>query len=246
MAFCPVPFPPFNSLGSVQVMPLPELSMENLERGILVATFAQGSFGLLRICLGDVFSGSYTLLLATLGYNSRKPGPASNWLRTYVLISFINGTMAYVDLAQNLLLHNFPVVGLLLPVSVNLMHMVQFLGPAVSYLGSYFGWQHVKLQRRAMIEAYQQQMSMLMTQLPWPPPPLPLQMAGNVPVGCAHASQLCQQAQIQGQSYPIRWTAKPGNDDEAGAQDDQPGHNQDVDCDSSRAKTESNITEDRS
>jgi len=247
MAFCPLPFPPFTSLDSVKVMPLPELSMENLERGILVATFAQGSLGLLRICLGDVFSGSYTLLLATLGYNSRKPGPASNWLRTYVLISFINGTMAWVDLAQNMLLHNFPVVGLLLPLSANLAHMVQVLGPAASFLGAYFGWQHVKLQRRAIIEAYQQQMSMLMAQPPWPPPPLPLQIAGNIPVSSPYAVQLSQQVQVQGQSYPVPWQTLNGqNTAVPGAQNDQPGQSQEVDRESSRSKTESNIAEDQS
>merc|ERR1712050_779621 len=100
--------------------------------GLLVATFVQGSLGLFRICLGDVFSGSYTLLLATLGYNSRHPGPASNWLKTYVLITFINGTMGGIDLVQQGLLQNFPVVMASLPLRVNLMHTVQLLVPGVS------------------------------------------------------------------------------------------------------------------
>ncbi|CAJ1351625.1 unnamed protein product [Effrenium voratum] len=152
--------------------PLPELSLQALQRGLLVATFFQGSLGLLRICLGDFFSGSYTLLLATLGYNSRHPGPASAWLKTYVLISFINGTMGHIDLVQNLLLHNFPSIQLSLPLSVNLMHTVQLLVPGVSYCGAYFGWQHLKTQRKLMVEAYQRELMTMLEHPPWPPPPL--------------------------------------------------------------------------
>merc|ERR1712217_366155 len=127
---------------------VPELTVRDLERGLLVATFVQGSLGLFRKCLGDVFSGSYTVLLATLGYNSRHPGPASNWLKTYVLITFINGTMGSIDVLQNILLHNFPIMLLSLPLSVNLMHMVQLLAPCVSFVGAYCGWQHIKMQRQ--------------------------------------------------------------------------------------------------
>merc|ERR1712050_611363 len=102
-------------------MRLENLSLQDLENGILVATFVQGSLGLFRICLGDVFSGSYTLLLATLGYNSRHPGPASNWLKTYVLITFINGTMGGIDLIQQTLLGNMPIVNfMMLPLRLNL------------------------------------------------------------------------------------------------------------------------------
>lgn len=175
MAFCP--FPLCGSFGSglecaPPLPPLPELSLQALQRGLLVATFLQGSLGLLRICLGDFFSGSYTLLLATLGYNSRHPGPSSAWLKTYVLISFINGTMGHIDLMQNTLLHNFPALQLSLPLSVNLMHTVQLLVPGCSYCGAYFGWQHLKAQRKMMLEAYQREWMMMMERPPWPPPPL--------------------------------------------------------------------------
>merc|ERR550539_543305 len=121
-------------LGDVQRRcELPEMKIQDLENGILVATFVQGSLGLLRICLGDAFSGSYTLLLATLGFNSRHPGPAANWLKTYVLITFINGTMSAIDLLQATLLTNFPVVALGLPMSTNIAHIVQLLVPGVSF-----------------------------------------------------------------------------------------------------------------
>jgi hypothetical protein len=177
MAFCPLDFGCIGS-GVSKCVPIRELTMQELEKGVLVATFVQGSLGLLRICLGDVFSGCYSLLLATLGYNSRRPGPASNWLKTYVLITFINGTMSGIDLCQNMLLQNYPLILPALPLSVNMAHLVQLLVPWVSFLGAYCGWQHIKTQRKAMIQAYQEQLAMLMEQPPWPPPPLPFPLPG--------------------------------------------------------------------
>lgn len=182
-AFCPFPFdsltdPLLRGLGLDTGSPLWDPSLQDLEKGILVATFAQGTLGLVRICLGDVFTGAYTLLLATLGFNSRHPGPASNWLKTYVLITFINGTMGSIDIAQNALINNFPAVLPTLPLALNVMHSIQLSGPPVAFLGAYFGWQHIKLQRKVAVEAYQQQMKMLIERVPWPPPPLPFPIPG--------------------------------------------------------------------
>merc|ERR1719183_733830 len=179
MAFCPIGFDCFPKGYSIsQCAPIRELTMQELEKGVLVATFVQGSLGIVRMCLGDVFSGSYGLLLATLGYNSRRPGPASNWLKTYVLITFINGTMSGIDLCQQFLLQNYPVVLPGLPLAVNCAHLVTLLVPWVSFLGAYCGWQHIKMQRQAAIKAYQEQIMMLMEQPPWPPPPLPFPLPG--------------------------------------------------------------------
>lgn len=181
MAFCPMPFDclPMGKGGSMsQWAPIRELTMQELEKGVLVATFVQGSLGIIRMCLGDVFSGCYGLLLATLGYNSRRPGPASNWLKTYVLITFINGTMSGIDLIQQTLLGNYLGITPALPLAVNCAHLVTIAVPWVSFLGAYCGWQHIKMQRKAAIEAYQEQMMMLMQQPPWPPPPLPFPLPG--------------------------------------------------------------------
>lgn len=179
MAFCPVcPVGPCG-MDVSKCIPLRELTMKELETGVLCATFVQGSLGILRMCLGDVFSGAYGLLLATLGYNSRKPGPASNWLKTYVLITFINGTMSGIDVIQQCLLQNYPVIlpGVL-PLSVNCAHLVTLTVPVASFLGAYCGWQHIKNQRKAAVQAYQDQLMMLMEQPPWPPPPLPFPLPG--------------------------------------------------------------------
>jgi hypothetical protein len=179
MAFCPIDFGCLGSSFSMsQCASMRELSLQELEKGVLVATFVQGSLGIVRICLGDAFSGCYGLLLATLGYNSRRPGPASNWLKTYVLITFINGTMSCIDLIQNMLLQNYPVILPALPLSVNAAHLVTLTVPWVSFLGAYCGWQHIQMQRKVAIQAYRQQLTMLMEQPPWPPPPLPFPLPG--------------------------------------------------------------------
>jgi len=188
MGICPLPVFPtpssccLSNLGLGVLPPLQALSLKDLQKGIVVATFVQGSMGVVRIMLGDVFSGCYTLLLATLGFNARRPGPASNWLKTYVLLTFINGTMSGIDLLQSKLLQTFPLVQLAtLPLSVNMLHTVQLMVPAVSFFGAYCGWQHIKMQRRIQREAYQQRLLLLMENTPWPPPPLPFALPGCSP-----------------------------------------------------------------
>jgi len=174
LSFCPFPLTSSCNLSSLQMHLLHEPTLKDLQTGIVLATFVQGSMGVVRILLGDVFSGCYTLLLATLGFNARRPGPASNWLRTFVLLTFINGTMSSIDLVQSKLLQTFPVVQLAaLPLSVNMLHAAQLLVPAISFFGAYCGWQHIKMQRRLQREAYQQRLLLLMENTPWPPPPLP-------------------------------------------------------------------------
>jgi len=181
MAFCPPVFgrPPIcdkfsKLLDDIQPEPS-SWSMETHQRGILVVTFAQGVMGFARICMGDVFGGIYALLLATLGYNSRIPGPAANWLKTYVLITFINGTVGGVDLFQHLIVKNYPTLSLALPLSVNMAHFMILAVPLISFSGALFGWEFVKAQK-ALILARQKQMLQLQQSgpaLPWPPPPLP-------------------------------------------------------------------------
>ncbi|CAK0874522.1 unnamed protein product, partial [Prorocentrum cordatum] len=92
--------------------------------------------------------------------------PSSNWLKTYVLITFINGTMGSIDIVQSMLIGNLPIIHYALPARLNLMHMVQLLVPGASFMGAYCGWQHFKKQQRVAAQAYhqqlQQQMMMLM------------------------------------------------------------------------------------
>lgn len=150
-------------------------TVETHQKGLLVVTFAQGVMGITRICMGDVFGGIYALLLATLGYNSRIPGPAANWLKTYVLITFINGTVGAVDFFNHMVMNNYPVLSLALPFRVNLANFMVLAVPVVSFSGALFGWEFVKAQKN-IIMSRQKQMLQNQQQgmaLPWPPPPLP-------------------------------------------------------------------------
>lgn len=204
LAFCPFPLTSSCSLSNLQMHLLQEPTLKDLQRGIVLATFVQGSMGVIRILLGDVFSGCYTLLLATLGFNARRPGPAANWLKTYVLLTFINGTMSSIDLVQSRLLQTFPVVHLAaLPLSVNMLHAVQLLVPAISFFGAYCGWNHVKMQRRLQREAYQQRLLLLMENTPWPPPPLPCPLPG---MGCMPGMP---QASVPGFPAPMPVAQQP-------------------------------------
>jgi len=150
-------------------------SMETHQKGLLVVTFAQGVMGITRICMGDIFGGIYALLLATLGYNSRIPGPAANWLKTYVLITFINGTVGAVDFFNHMIMKNYPVLSLALPFTVNLAHFMVLAVPVVSFSGALFGWEFVKAQKNLIMDRQKQilQNQQQGVALPWPPPPLP-------------------------------------------------------------------------
>eukprot|EP00929_Paragymnodinium_shiwhaense_P007577 TRINITY_DN111492_c0_g1_i1.p1 TRINITY_DN111492_c0_g1~~TRINITY_DN111492_c0_g1_i1.p1 ORF type:complete len:452 (+),score=72.57 TRINITY_DN111492_c0_g1_i1:167-1522(+) len=179
LAFCPFPVLP-DALVEKIPQQVTNPTLADLEQGVLVATFMQGSLGLVKIVSGDFFSGSYALLLATLGYNARQPGPASNWLKTYVLISFINGTMSSMDLLQQMLATNTAFLSLSVPLSVNAMHASALLVPCVSYLGAYCGWNSVKMQRKVQMSNYQQQLEHMLANPPWPPPALPPQIVESM------------------------------------------------------------------
>jgi hypothetical protein len=188
-----------------QKFSIDNLGLRELEHGVVVATAMQGSLGLARMYLGDFFGGSYALLLAILGYNSRIPGPSSTWLRTYVLISFINGTMSSIDLVQQALNETFPSLVLSAPFGVNLAHMISFAVPLSSFTGAYLGWQHIKMQRKVAQVAYQQQVEHILRNPPWPPPRLPEEIVH---------SMLQQQARLSGapSSPAMKTSALSGNE----------------------------------
>jgi len=151
-----------------------------------VATLMQGSLGLVRVCCGDYFNGLYQILLATVGFNSRHPGPTSGFLQVYVLISCFGISMSTVDLFQSVLLPGIPLFLADLPLKVNVMHGVQVLAPIVSSLGVYFGWENLKEQKaRAyynMLHLQHERQQEAMQGMPWPPPPLPTPGPGMVPL----------------------------------------------------------------
>lgn len=174
MSFCPPILGVPSSAISKFVPDVASWNLETHRNGILVVTFFQGVFGIVRMTSGDVFGGIYALFLATLGYNSRIPGPAVNWLKTYVLITFINGTVGVVDLMQQALVMNYPVLSLALPLSINVAHFMTLAVPIVSFSGAFFGWEYIKAQKQLALVTRQREAQMQQPgSLPWPPPQLP-------------------------------------------------------------------------
>mmetsp|Transcript_83563 Transcript_83563/g.174798 ORF Transcript_83563/g.174798 Transcript_83563/m.174798 type:complete len:311 (-) Transcript_83563:107-1039(-) len=144
------------------------LTTKHLEDSLYYTTLIQGSIGLARICNGDVFTGIYAVLLSMVGFNARHPGPSSGWLKTYVLITFINGSMSSIDCIQHMLLGDYPMLLASLPLKVNMAHAIQVATPLVNFLGAYAGWESLQVQRRMQIQAYQQQMMAMMAEASQP------------------------------------------------------------------------------
>lgn len=129
-------------------------------KGILTITFLQGIHSVSRVLHGDVFGGTYGCMLSLLGYRSRMPGPARVWLKTYVLITFINGIVGSLELAQQILLHTLPHMSLALPMHVNFLALLATINPFTSFAGAYFGWQFIKCLKKLAMEDYQQRVAM--------------------------------------------------------------------------------------
>lgn len=116
-------------------------------------------------------------------YNSRAPGNAISWLKTYVLITSINGTVGTVDLIQALFLGNFPTFSRSVPLKVNLAKLVQISVPMIACSCAAIGWNYIKVQRSYMARYAHEQMTPppLHPHLAWPPVALPpLEVLGHM------------------------------------------------------------------
>ena len=67
-------------------------------------------------------------------------------LKTYILITFINGTVGTVDLFQSILVGNYPIISYNLARKVNIAHLVQLCVPFVSFMGACIGWEYVQVR----------------------------------------------------------------------------------------------------
>lgn len=171
--------PPLMVLPIFTDLPLP-IAVQAHSQGIFWITILQGLFSSARIVQGDLFGGVYGLMLAVLGHRARLPGPARVWLKTYVLITFINGVVSTLEMIQSILLLKGPLLSLSLPWTVNLLHLMIVGNPLMSFLGAYFGWQFIKCLKQLAVQDAQMRMSIqsgmkIPVQLPQEPacPPIP-------------------------------------------------------------------------
>lgn len=122
----------------------------------------QSSLGLAKVLTGDVYSGVYNMLLGILGVSCCREGKSKDMLKTYVVITFINGCVQAMEVVQ-VSLAGMSLLAKGLPFMVAVGHAVTILNPISSFLGAYLGWQFVKTAKQQyMIALAHYQLQMLM------------------------------------------------------------------------------------
>jgi hypothetical protein len=85
-------------------------------------------------------------------------------LKTYVVISFINGCVQAMEVIQ-LSLVGIPLFGHGMPFLVTLSHGITVLNPFTAFVGAYLGWQYIKAAKQQyMIALAQYHIQMLLMQ----------------------------------------------------------------------------------
>ncbi len=132
--------------------------------GTTYAAGFQASLGLAKVCTGDIYSGVYNTLLGVLGVTCSRPGKSKEMLKTYVVITFINGCVQAMEVVQIVLL-GIPLFGHGMPFVVGATHIVTVLNPVASFIGAYIGWQCIKAAKHQyMVALAQYHIQMLMMQ----------------------------------------------------------------------------------
>jgi hypothetical protein len=123
----------------------------------------QSSLGLAKVFTGDIYSGTYNMLLGVLGVSCSREGKSKDMLKTYVVITFINGCVQAMEVLQ-MSLAGVPMFGTGVPFVVKAGHAISLLNPCASFIGAYLGWQFVKAAKQQYLLAlahYQLQMLMM-------------------------------------------------------------------------------------
>jgi hypothetical protein len=123
----------------------------------------QSFLGLAKMLSGDVYSGFYNSLLGVLGVSCSREGKSKDMLKTYVVISFINGCVQVMEVFQASL-SGVPLIGHGLPFLVNVSHYTTILNPVASFMGAYLSWQYIKAAKQQYMLAlahYHLQMLMM-------------------------------------------------------------------------------------
>jgi hypothetical protein len=122
----------------------------------------QSLLGLAKMVSGDVYSGFYNSLLGVLGVSCSREGKSKDMLKTYVVISFINGCVQVMEVFQAYL-SGVPLIGHGLPYMISVSHYTTLLNPVASFLGAYLSWQYVKAAKQQyMIALAHYHLQMLM------------------------------------------------------------------------------------
>jgi hypothetical protein len=115
--------------------------------GTMYAAGFQSSLGIAKVFTGDIYSGVYNLLLGVLGVSCSREGKNREMLKTYVVISFINGCVQAMEVLQ-ISLVGIPLFGHGVPLLVSGAHVITLLNPVASFIGAYLGWQYIRAAKQ--------------------------------------------------------------------------------------------------
>jgi hypothetical protein len=122
----------------------------------------QSCLGIAKVLTGDVYSGGYNALLGVLGVNCSREGKSKDMLKTYLVISFINGCVQVMEVVQ-MSLAGIPIFGHGMPLLIGAGHIISLLNPCASFIGAYLGWQYIKATKQQyLLSLAQYQLQMLM------------------------------------------------------------------------------------
>jgi hypothetical protein len=126
----------------------------------------QALLGISKALTGDVYSGAYNTLLGVLGVSCSREGKSKDMLKTYTVITFINGCVQAMEVVQ-ISLAGIPLFGHGMSAYIATGHVVSILNPFASFLGAYVSWQFIKAAKHQYLLAlanYQLQMLMMQQQ----------------------------------------------------------------------------------
>ena len=126
----------------------------------------QTMLGLSKAVTGDVYSGTYNALLGILGVSCSREGKSKDMLKTYTVITFINGCVQAMEVVQ-MTLAGVPLFGHGMSAAISVGHTISILNPCASFLGAFVSWQYIKSAKQQYLLAlahYQLQMLMMQQQ----------------------------------------------------------------------------------
>jgi hypothetical protein len=132
--------------------------------GTMYSAGFQSSLGVAKILTGDIYSGVYNTLLGVLGVSCSREGKNREMLKTYIVISFINGCVQAMEVFQVSLV-GIPMFGHGVPLLLAGAHVITILNPVASFVGAYLGWQYVRAAKQQyMLALANYHLQMLMIQ----------------------------------------------------------------------------------
>jgi len=137
---------PFTSPGdntSISILPYSSERSIRCQKGLISITVTQGCIALFQFIIGDTAGGFLSFLMAGVGLYSALP-TGLKWLPTFVIMSFINGSIQFLGLVERTMFGKFALMSFANPAVVNIYHLFLMSGPILSFASVYVGYQLLK------------------------------------------------------------------------------------------------------